>query len=108
MRVALTGGATGIGAAIAQKLNASGHEVTAFDIVDPGPNADYWIKTDLSNPVSIAHALSAAEGPFGALINNAGLPPRKGQAELVLRVNSLVFVLSLMGCLINLKAVQPS
>lgn len=41
MRVALTGGATGIGAAIAQKLNASGHEVTAFDIVDPGPNADY-------------------------------------------------------------------
>ena len=26
MRVALTGGATGIGAAIAQKLNASGHD----------------------------------------------------------------------------------
>jgi len=104
MRVALTGGATGIGAAIAQKLNASGHEVTAFDIVDPGPNADYWIKTDLSNPLSIAQALSATEGPFDALINNAGLPPRNGQAELVLRVNYIGLCTFLDGMLNKLES----
>lgn len=104
MRVALTGGATGIGATIAQKLNASGHEVTAFDIVDPGPNADYWIKTDLSNPLSIAQALSATEGPFDALINNAGLPPRNGQAELVLRVNYIGLCTFLDGMLNKLES----
>lgn len=104
MRVALTGGATGIGAAIAQKLNASGHEVTAFDIVDPWPNADYWIKTDLSNPLSIAQALSATEGPFDALINNAGLPPRNGQAELVLRVNYIGLCTFLDGMLNKLES----
>lgn len=104
MRVALTGGATGIGAAITQKLTASGHEVTAFDIVDPGPNADYWIKTDLSNPLSIAQALSATEGPFDALINNAGLPPRNGQAELVLRVNYIGLCTFLDGMLNKLES----
>lgn len=104
MRVALTGGATGIGATIAQKLNASGHEVTAFDIVDPGPNADYWIKTDLSNPLSIAQALSATEGPFDALINNAGLPPRNGQAELVLKVNYIGLCTFLDGMLNKLES----
>ena len=35
MRVALTGGATGIGAAVAAKLLAAGHEVVAFDISQP-------------------------------------------------------------------------
>ncbi|MEL7115720.1 MAG: SDR family oxidoreductase [Pseudomonadota bacterium] len=86
MRVALTGGASGIGAEVAAKLGAAGHQVTAFDIGEPSSVA-HWVKTDLSDPVSIAAAIGATEGPFEALINNAGLPPREGQAELILRVN---------------------
>lgn len=35
MKVALTGAATGIGAAVAAKLKAAGHDVTAFDISEP-------------------------------------------------------------------------
>lgn len=31
--------------------------------------------------------MQAVDGPFDALINNAGLPPREGQAEVILRVN---------------------
>ncbi len=104
MRVALTGGATGIGAAVAAKLKAAGHHVTAFDIGDPGPNADHWVKTDLSDPVSIAQALDAAEGPFDALINNAGLPPREGLAELVLKVNYLGLCAFLDGMLDKLAS----
>ncbi len=87
MHVALTGAATGIGAQTALKLKAAGHTVTAFDITDPGAGVDRWIKTDLGDPPSIKEAAATADGPFDALINNAGLPPRDGMAELVLRVN---------------------
>ncbi len=87
MRVALTGAATGIGAEIALRLKRDGHEVTAIDISDPGENVDRWIEADLSDPDSIGAAIDAADGPFDALINNAGLPPKGGQEEMVLRVN---------------------
>lgn len=86
MRVALTGGATGIGAEVAAKLAADGHEVTAFDVHEPA-GVHRWIKTDLSDPASIAAALVQVEGPFDALINNAGLPPREGLEETILLVN---------------------
>ncbi len=86
MRIALTGAATGIGAEVAAKLTERGHHVTAFDISEPS-GVDKWIAVDLSDPASIKSALSEADGPFDALINNAGLPPRDGMAELVLQVN---------------------
>ena len=87
MRVALTGGATGIGAAIAAKLLAGGHEVVAFDITQPSQDVSQWIQTDLSEPASIAVALDRATGTFDALINNAGLPPRAGLEQAILQVN---------------------
>ena len=87
MRVALTGGAAGIGAAVAEKMKAQGAHVTAFDLNQPVDFVDEWIKLDLSDPQSIRDAAATAQGPFDALINNAGLPPRPGSAEQVLRVN---------------------
>jgi NAD(P)-dependent dehydrogenase (short-subunit alcohol dehydrogenase family) len=86
MRVALTGGASGIGAAVVAKMKLDGHWITSFDIAEPG-GIDHWIETDLSDPASIDHALLVSEGPFDVLINNAGLPPREGLTEKVLRVN---------------------
>jgi len=87
MHIALTGGATGIGAEVVAKLKAAGHTVTAFDISQPSSAVDRWIETDLGDPASIELALSAAHGPFDALINNAGLPPRKGLEHAILAVN---------------------
>ena len=87
MRVALTGGATGIGAQVAAKLQALGHLVTAFDITEPQAHVDSWIKLDLSDPASIQAAAVQAEGPFDALINNAGIPPRDGLEKAILKVN---------------------
>ncbi len=104
MRVALTGGATGIGAAVAQKLKAAGHHVTAFDISDPGAHVDHWIKTDLSDPSSIADALAAANGPYDALINNAGLPPRDGLEDAILKVNYIGLCSFLDGMLDKLAS----
>jgi len=91
MRVAITGASTGIGAEVAKLLKANGSEVTAFDIVEPQSNVDHWIKTDLSDRTSISNAITAIgssdKTPFDALINNAGLPPRRGLEEKILRVN---------------------
>lgn len=86
MRVIMTGGATGIGAALVTKLKAAGHEVTACDISQPA-QADRWIQINLSDPASIDQALSEIDGTYDALINNAGLPPREGLAETILKVN---------------------
>ena len=46
MRLALTGGATGIGAATVARLRADGHEVVIFDIQEPEGD-ERWIKLDL-------------------------------------------------------------
>lgn len=91
MKVALTGAATGIGAEVAAKLKAENHHVTVFDISEPSVAVDHWIKIDLSDPASIDLAIAKANGPFDALINNAGLPPRTGLTEAVLKVNFLGF-----------------
>ncbi len=87
MRVAITGAATGIGAAVASKLKSSGAEIVAFDVTRPADNVDRWIEVDLSEPSAIDAAVAAVDGPFDALINNAGLPPREGLNELILAVN---------------------
>ena len=87
MRVALTGGSSGIGAEVARKLSELGHEVTAFDISEPQVQVSRWIRTDLSDPGSIQAATDAVSGMYDALINNAGLPPRDGLEEIILKVN---------------------
>lgn len=99
MRVALTGGASGIGAEVAAKLTARGHEVTAFDLNEPREQVAQWIKTDLGDPTSISAAVDAVDGPFDALINNAGIPPRDGLTEAILRVNYLGLKLFLSAML---------
>ncbi len=86
MRVALTGGATGIGAALVQKLHNAGHQIVVFDFAEPSHEAR-WIKIDLNDPASIEQAVGAVDGTFDALINNAGLPPRENLKEKILRVN---------------------
>ncbi len=88
MKVALTGAATGIGAATAAALRRSGAKVTGLDIAEPEA-ADDWIRADLSAPDQIASAAARAarDGPYEALINCAGLPPREGNAAQVLALN---------------------
>lgn len=86
MRIAISGAATGIGAETVKILKVHGHSITAFDIAEPA-SVDRWIKVDLSDMDAIKHAVAQAEGSFDVLINNAGLPPRDGNATLVLAVN---------------------
>src|SRR5688572_12192340 len=61
----VTGGAQGIGAAIARRLQAGGARVTVWDL-DGSP------KVDVSDPASIANALKNSE-KIDILVNNAGI-----------------------------------
>ncbi|MFE7630937.1 SDR family oxidoreductase [Kocuria sp. NPDC057446] len=67
-RVLVTGGASGIGAAIAERCRADGLEVVVIDRAGEG------IRADLSDSGSTAAALEAAlaEGPITSIVNNVG------------------------------------
>jgi NAD(P)-dependent dehydrogenase (short-subunit alcohol dehydrogenase family) len=84
MRVAMTGAASGIGAEVVRRLE--GAEITAFDIAEPAGVAA-WHRVDMGDMAAVDRAAAAVEGPFDALILNAGVPPRADNAEEVLRVN---------------------
>lgn len=68
-RALITGGANGIGAAIAQRCRADGYETLILDRT--GPDA---IHCDLSDPDSTKEALdqALASGPITRLVNNVG------------------------------------
>ena len=86
--IAITGAAAGIGAACVTRLMAAGHQVTAFDIIEPA-GVDNWVAVDMGDLASVAAAAEQVEGPFDALINNAGLPPKDDNAAEILAVNVL-------------------
>jgi len=83
----VTGGAQGIGAAIAKRLKASGAEVLVWDL-DGSP------KVDVADPSSIENALQKL-GKVDVLVNNAGIAGKNvptvdypiEEWEKVLRVN---------------------
>ena len=88
MRLALTGGATGIGAATVARLRGDGHEIVVFDIQKP-EGGERWIELDLMDEASIATALEAADGKFDGLVSIAGIPPRGDNEVACLTVNTL-------------------
>jgi 3-oxoacyl-[acyl-carrier protein] reductase len=72
----VTGGASGIGEAVAERLRASGAEVAIFDrqVVD---GMGLSIAGDISNPVDVNAAVRRVEqelGKIDVLVNSAGVP----------------------------------
>lgn len=86
-RVLVTGAASGIGKAVAERLHVSGVDVVGLDRM-PGGSAFPILATDLSDRGQIAKTVAELEGPFTGLCNAAGVP---GTApwDTVLRVNFL-------------------
>ena len=86
---AVTGVASGIGAQLASILKRQGHTVIGFDIRNTSDNVDHFIELDLTDVDSIASAAEQVASPLDGLCNNAGLPPRDGLEEAILKVNFL-------------------
>lgn len=82
---AITGGANGIGAAVAERLARSGAKVVIWDMDTSAPDAKIanlakddclLVQVDVSDSTSVAAALAATEASFGkvdVLINSAGI-----------------------------------
>ncbi|MCV7226454.1 coniferyl-alcohol dehydrogenase [Mycolicibacterium komossense] len=87
-RFVVTGAASGIGNAVAERLLAAGAEVTSLDRNTPTAAVTRHIEVDLANPRSIDAALEQLDGTFDGLLNVAGIPGT-APADLVLAVNTL-------------------
>src|SRR4051812_2530688 len=67
----VTGGASGIGAAVAARLRATGHRVVVLDIAPP-----HDVACDVSDPASVDPAIAAAvrlAGPPDRVVACAGV-----------------------------------
>lgn len=87
-RYAVTGAASGIGHAVAERLLSQGAEVISLDRNPPTAAVTTHIEVDLANSQSIDAALEQLDGEFDGLLNVAGIPGT-APADLVLAVNTL-------------------
>ena len=81
-RVVVVGGATGMGAAAAQKAATLGAHTIVLDIADVAYECGQYIHVNLSDQASVDAALEAIEGPVNALLACAGVAD--GTANLML------------------------
>ncbi len=87
-RVAVTGGATGMGAATVQRLLERGAEVHVLDVAAPARDAVAFHECDLGERERIDAAIAALPERLDALVNVAGIAGPE-PAEQVVRVNFL-------------------
>ena len=102
MRLAVTGGISGIGKATVMHLLAQGHEVTVFDIKEPDYDVDY-IPLNLMDEGSIFAALEQATGIYDGLCHIAGVPPRDDNTLMCLNINAIAAFSFIEGFLPKLK-----
>jgi NAD(P)-dependent dehydrogenase (short-subunit alcohol dehydrogenase family) len=111
-RVALvTGGANGIGAAIAAGLSRDGYHIIVADIVSAAaPPNGRAIVCDVADEAAVAALLQdvrATEGRLDALICNAGIMIRKPLASLSLTEWSRVLSTNLTSTFLLVRAAEP-
>lgn len=80
-RAVVTGGASGLGGAVAEMLAGAGAHVTIFDMNEEVGTAKAtalngaFRKVDVSDAAQVAEAFAAVGGPLHVLVNCAGIAP---------------------------------
>jgi NAD(P)-dependent dehydrogenase (short-subunit alcohol dehydrogenase family) len=72
----VTGGASGIGAAIVRRLRQEGATVAVFDVRPEGADADLAVAVDITDDASVRDGIDEVIARFGRLdivVNNAGI-----------------------------------
>ncbi len=88
MKLAVTGGVSGIGKATITHLLAQGHEVTIYDLHKPDFDCEF-IPLNLMDAASIDEALTATSGEYDGLCHIAGVPPRDDNTVPCLMINAI-------------------
>ena len=110
-RVALvTGGARGIGRAIALALAADGRRVAVGDLLEADAEGMLAVRLDVTDPASVATAVGEVEealGPVDILVNNAGWDEMRPFLETDEPFWDRVLDINLKGGLRMIKATAP-
>jgi len=75
-RALVTGGASGIGLAVAEALQASGMTVAVLDLAAEGPAGFTYVRADVTDDAAVRAAVAQAVDVLGGLdvlVNNAGI-----------------------------------
>ena len=83
--VVITGGAQGIGAALADAVNAAGGTAIVFDVLKPSDPAVEYVEVDVADRAAVAAAIDSVveqHGRIDGLVAGAAVQPRSPVLEL--------------------------
>jgi NAD(P)-dependent dehydrogenase (short-subunit alcohol dehydrogenase family) len=106
MTTIVTGAASGLGAAVTERLRARGERVVTVDLRDADVIADLGAVDGRAD--AVAGALALVDGPLGGLVPCAGLGPQVPDHALIASVNYFGAIAFLDGCVDALAASAPS
>lgn len=111
-RAIVTGGARGIGLAIAQALSAAGAQVYGFDISKPEPDTNsksniIFQEVDITDAGAVEKVMEKIGKPLDILVNNAGITRDRTLMKMRLEEWRDVIAVNLTGSFNMLHAAAP-
>jgi 3-oxoacyl-[acyl-carrier protein] reductase len=104
----VTGGARGIGRAIAEGLKANGARVVVFDKAEGDISGIEFRAVDIASSATVAAALASLDRGVDLLVNNAGITRDRSLVKMSDEEWRTVLDVNLTGAFVMLRAVAPA